>query len=314
MLKRLLRRLLPNPFRRLLVRAKRKGQYRFLIVWNRGMGDIALGLYGLVLRIKEYIPNAEITFLTRSDLEEAFRLVEGVKVIIDPAMKRGEVYEPGRLPSRSEFDVVLEKPDPTYWLQDQLGRITPKLKWSRELDPIPCGKRHCIGMHVSSETGQFYGYEKNWPIEHWRELIERVTREGGYEVILFGLSPTDDFAMCNVTDLRGKTSLLEMMSLIKNRCSHLIAPDSGVLSLIYYIDESFPLKLISLWSDPRQGILKAQVASPNPQLEHIPLIREKLADLSVSEVLCHFQKISDIDHSIKIITSSEIGGNSANME
>jgi hypothetical protein len=284
MLKRLLRKILPNPFTRLLIKAHKKGQRRFLIIWNRGMGDIALGLYGLNKRIREIIPTAEITYLTRPDLEEAFHLLSGVNVIVDPKMVRQKPYTIDRHLDRLQYDVIIEKPDPTYWLSDQIGKITPKLVLNNHLDQPVYDKKRCVGMHVFTETGDYYGYEKNWPVESWKKLIEELTKQG-YEVLLFGLKPDDNFAMPKVTDLRGKTSVLEMISIIKNRCSHLIAPDSGVLSLIYYIDEAFPLKIISLWADPMQGILKAGVPSPNPMLVHKPLISSSLRDLKVADAL-----------------------------
>ena len=92
--------------------------------------------------------------------------------------------------------------------------------------------------------------------------------------------------MEGLIDLRGETTLHEMLSIIKNRCSYLIAPDSGVLSLTYYIDVTFPLKVISLWADPKQGILKQNVASPNPELVHAPLIGKKgdISSITVDEV------------------------------
>ena len=284
MLKRLLRKILPNPFTRLLVKAEKKGHKRFLLIWNRGMGDIALGLYGLNKRIREIIPDADITYLTRPDLEEAFHLLKDIHVIVDPKMVRQKPYTIDRHLDRLQYDVIIEKPDPTYWLADQIGKVTPKLVLENNIDHPFHEKKPCVGMHVFTETGDYYGYDKNWPVESWKKLIEELTKQG-YEVLLFGLKPDDTFAMPGVTDLRGKTSILEMISIIKNRCTHLIAPDSGVLSLIYYIDDAFPLKIISLWADPMQGILKAGVASPNPMLIHKPLISSRLSDLKVADAL-----------------------------
>ena len=65
MLKKLIRKFGPNPLDRILEKAKQKNHKTFLIYWNRGLGDIALGLYAIVHRIRETIPDAEITFLTR---------------------------------------------------------------------------------------------------------------------------------------------------------------------------------------------------------------------------------------------------------
>jgi len=87
--------------------------------------------------------------------------------------------------------------------------------------------------------------------------------------------------------LRGKTHLLSLLSIVKNKLDYLVVPDSGLLSLTYYLDAVFPLKMVSLWSDPRQGVLKQNVASPNPDLLHIPLIGqdESVANISVEHVM-----------------------------
>ena len=284
MLKRLLRKILPNPFNQLLNKMKKSGEYRFLIYWNRGMGDVSLFLYGLLEKIRHAIPHAEVTFITRTDLEPAFRFLKDIKVIVDPYMARGEHYILDKGVDPTQYDVVLDKPDPAYWLQEQFGHITPKLKWDPSFDHIPYEKRKCVGMHVNNETVRFYGVDRNWPKELWKVLAKRLSDEG-YEVLLFGNQSQGEFADCNVTDLRGKTTLLEVMSLIKNRCTHLIAPDSGILSLTYFIDAPFDLKVISLWANPKLGIMKAAVDSPNPKLQHIPLVSEDLSQLSVDSVV-----------------------------
>jgi hypothetical protein len=74
-----------------------------------------------------------------------------------------------------------------------------------------------------------------------------------------------------VVELRGRTGFIDMMSIIRNRCRVLIGPDSGVLNTAYYLDATFPLDVISLWSDPRHGILAQRRASPNTLLVHRPL-------------------------------------------
>src|SRR4029079_12413319 len=59
-----------------------------------------------------------------------------------------------------------------------------------------------------------------------------------------------------------------------------------VLSMAYYLDAVFPLRVVSLWADPKHGILKQNVASPNPELVHIPLIgaHRDLSTVSVDAV------------------------------
>lgn len=286
-----------NEFDRLLQKDSACGKKRFLIVWNRGLGDIALGLYAMVYRIKSFIPDAQITCLTRKELEDGFRLLDGVNVISAQWWERGvPVALPDTLKrlgiSDSDFDVVLERVDPTKWLSWQIGRLVPRLRWDEEYDRfcehfnIP-GGRNCIGIHLNSETGQFYKYQKDWPLENWRLLFEKICDKADVKILLFGNSKTGDFNMPSIIDLRGETGLLELLSIIKNRCHTLIAPDGGVLSLTYYLDTYFPITVISLWGDSRQGVLKQKVLSPNKGLVHIPLIDAKgiVSNISVNDVL-----------------------------
>ena len=234
MLKRLIRKLLPNPYRRLLFKAKKLGKTRFLFVWNRGMGDVALVLYGLCEMTRSIIPDVKITFLIRPNLEEAFHLLDGINVLVDPNMKRGTPYVIDPHIDLSQYDEVIENPDPFYWLEKSFGQVKPKLVWKKSLLKLPKnGKGKCIGIHVSTETERFYGFSRNWTNAKWRELIAKLTEKYGYEVVLFGVQSDDEFKECNVTDLRGKTSLEEMLSLIVNKCSCLIAPDSGGIDCDY---------------------------------------------------------------------------------
>ena len=82
MLKRLWKKFGPNPLDQKLKRAVKQECRRILIPWNRGLGDIALGLYALVYRIRKAIPDARITFVTRPDLAEGFKLLDNVETII----------------------------------------------------------------------------------------------------------------------------------------------------------------------------------------------------------------------------------------
>ncbi|MBI5274244.1 MAG: hypothetical protein HY860_04235, partial [Chlamydiales bacterium] len=245
MIKKWLQHFLPNPFDRLLKQAKKKQQYRFLILWNRGLGDIPLGLYALNIRIKTMIPDAKITYLTRSDLISGFKMLPQIDVMVDPQMKRGEKVDIAHTLKRLEhsiknFDIILEKPDPTNWVSWQLGKVVPKLQFQPSWDDL--GKKFAlvgrgyIGTHVDTETGQYYGYEKNWPKKYWIELFKQLDKP----IILFGMKKDEYFHFPNIIDLRGETSLEEMLCIIKNHCCDLIVPDSGILSMAYYVDEQFP--------------------------------------------------------------------------
>lgn len=289
-----------NPLDRILKAARREGQEKILVCWNRGMGDIALGLYGLNYRIREFLPKAQITYLTRPDLQEGFDFLEDIRVLVDPDWKRHLPFDLNCSLAkfglaRSDFDLVLDKPDPTNWLIRQRGALTPKLKWDPQWDSF-CDRfsinqdRHCVGVHVQTET--FYSsFNRNWTLDSWKELFRLITHEKNGQVLLFGFSPQPPFEIPGVVDLRGKTTLHEMLSLIKNRCQFLVLPDSGPLAMSYYLDCTFPIQIVSLWADPRHGVLKQKVASPNPLLTHVPLLSPKKRDLSSLPVSRVFQAL-----------------------
>lgn len=285
MLKQLWRKFGPNPLDSQLKKAVNRGYKKILLPWNRGLGDIALGLFAIVHRIRHFIPDASITFLTRPDLEEGFKLLKDVHVCVDPTWKRGVAYTISS--EHSHYDLILDNPNPSQWVSWQRGQLIPRLHWDPAYDQL-CSRfqlpPNCIGAHVQCETSTFYRYEKDWPEAKWREFFASLSDP----IILFGLKKSPLFEFPNIIDLRGEMSLHEMLSIIKNRCRLLIAPDSGVLSLTYYLDTTFPLKIISLWADPNQGILKQNVLSPNPLLQHLPLISpdpQKASLIAVHEVL-----------------------------
>ncbi|MGL4348629.1 MAG: glycosyltransferase family 9 protein [Chlamydiales bacterium] len=277
----------------LLQSARIRRKKRFLLCWNRGLGDLPLGLYGICIHIRKVISDAQICFLTRSDLSKAFELLPQVEVLIDEDWKRGSSididHSLGQLGvKKGNFDVIIEKPDPTRWLVRDIGKMVPKLSWKGKWDVLShtfCLPSGCIGIHVNTETSSYYGYEKNWPISYWKDLFQSMVRKGK-KIILFGLQSNDELGDCGCIDLRGKTTIFEALSIIKNYCSTLIAPDSGLLSLIYFLDSDFPLRVISLWADPNQGILRQRIISPNRYLQHIPLIapRQNLENIEVSHL------------------------------
>lgn len=277
----------------LLQSAHIRRKKRFLLCWNRGLGDIPLGLYGICAQIRKIITDATICFLTRADLANAFELLPAVKVFVNADWERGipinidlSLQQLGI--QKESFDIIIEKPDPTRWLVREIGKLVPKLAWKKEWDVLSHSfslPSDCIGIHVNTETSNYYGYEKNWPTSYWKELFEFLKKKGKH-IILFGLKSNEQFAHSGCIDLCGKTTIFEALSIIKNCCNLFIAPDSGLLSLTYYLNVDFPLKVISLWADPKQGILRQRVASPNRLLEHVPLIasQKDLKNILVSDV------------------------------
>lgn len=280
MFKRILRKLEPNPLDRMLKKARRKNQKSILLAWNRGLGDIPLGLYAIVHRIRHFIPDCTITFLTRENLEDGFKLLEKVNILVHPSWKRGKPYnvKASLLELQVDpdsFDLIIEYPDPTYWVKWQRGTLTPKLTWQENWDDLwkKFGLKKeelYIGAHPYTETT--YGAGRNWSKEAWQQLFTNIAENHGAKILLFGYEKEHLFEGDHIIDLRGKTSLYELLSIIKNCCSSLLVLDSGVSAMTYYLDSSFPLKIVSLWGNPDMGILKQNVASPNPLLKHIPLL------------------------------------------
>ena len=288
---------LPNRLDWLCRLARRRHHRRILLAWNRGLGDIALGLYAIVSRIRYWIPDAKITFLIRENLQEGFSLLPDVGTIVAPDWKRGEPYDVketlqklGR--DRKDFDLIIPWPNPTDWVNWQYGQLVPRLVWNSSYDELwkkfnlPDGLTY-IGAQVVAETN--YGLWRNWPQERWAELFEKLERIEKVRVVLFGYGDQPRLSSHQIIDLRGRTSLFEMLSIIKNRCRFLIVPDSGILSMAYYLDAAFPLQVLSLWADSKHGVLKQNVASPNPLLVHRPIIgaRRDLSSISADEVLSY---------------------------
>ncbi len=290
-LRRLLRKITPNPLDVQLKKLNKKGGKKVLLCWNRGLGDIPLGLYALCEQIRRYIPQAEITSMTRTDLSEGFSLLKGVQVLCHPAWQRGrevDLQESLRYFGYDEksFDLVMERPDPTRWVAWQIGRLTPKLYWEESWNRLSQDyalNGEYIGIHLDTETSLHYGYQKNWPLQKWIELLGILTVKYEKKILLFGLASSTPINMPGVIDLRGRTSLFAMIAIIFSHCPYLVVPDSGILSTIYYVDYNCPIKVISLWADPHQGVLKQDVASPNKGLRHFPTIA-KNHDIRTIEV------------------------------
>lgn len=281
--------LLPNPFDAKLKKCAKRGGKKVILGWNRGLGDIALGLYAMVQRIREIIPESEITFLTRTNLVDGFSLLKGVKILVDPDLQRGQCWDLSFSLRKigidpKSFDLLIPKPSPTEWVRWQRGKVVPRLEWKDEGQwkkfPLPDGFTY-IGVQCVVETS--YGPWRNWPVDYWEQLFSRLEAYPHVKVLLLGGDEKTVFHHKNLIDLRGKTTLFELLSIVRNRCSQMILPDSGILSIVYYLDHSFPIHVISLWGDADHGVLKQAVPSPNPQLKHTPMIGA-IRDLSTVTV------------------------------
>jgi len=282
-------------FDRAMARARADARKRFLFFWNRGLGDIALGLVPLFLRIRHEVKGATIEVITRAELRAAFELAGADAIHVIPALDREARVELPRACDAlgidlDQFAAAFDYPDPNRWLDGRRRQNPPVLAWKPEWDrlagrfDIP-RRRRVIGAHVSAETGAYYGYVKDWPPDAWARLFARFA-DNRVQWVLFGNRDDRQFDGANLTDLRGTTTFPDVMSLVRNRLTTLVAPDSGILTMAYYLDAEFPLDVISLWSDPRQGILLQGCPSPNARLRHTPLVAsgEDLRNLSVDAV------------------------------
>lgn len=295
MFNKLIRKIAPNPLDRMLVKARKRGAKKVLLGWNRGLGDIALGLYAIVLRIRQYLDKPEITFVIRENLKEGFSMLAGVKVIVAPHWQRGKPYDIEKTLNElkidhNAYDLIIDYPNPTYWVSWQRGKVIPKLRWKSAYDDLAEefaleGGIQYVGVQIDAETN--YGRWRNWPNQRWKELFRHFIPQEDIRFLLFGYEKKENFPFPNVIDLRGKTTLFSLLALIKKKCSHLILPDSGILSMVYYLDLPFPITVISLWADPNHGILKQNVSSPNPLLVHRPVIADNknLSEVSPKEII-----------------------------
>ena len=313
MARKTLRRLLESSFGsewdQLVRRIHRRDARRFLIFWNRGLGDVALGLAGVVDELRRRVRDAHITILTRQELAEAFTLLPVDRVLVEPSLQRRDERDVRALLLRlgvslTDFDLIIGRPDPTHWFRE-VPKMQPRLRWpargdalATRFDPLFDGRhgrdgRHgdrapiTIAVHVSSETGAFYKYRKDWPVHAWHALFARLQARHPVRFVLLGHTADTHFADFDCIDLRGRTSLLEVMSVIRHRCPILIAPDSGLLTMTYYLDTDAPIGVVSLWADPRQGILKQGVPSPNPQLRHRAIVApdERIENITTDSVM-----------------------------
>jgi len=271
-----------NEFERALRAARHRGSHDYVICWNRGLGDIALGLVPLFAMIRAQDADSRIMVFTRAELTEMFMLAGVDNLHVVPDLQRGAPIDPNAAAAQagvalSPSATVFADPDPTQWLDGRRQEVCPSLRWdpawnARADRLLPASSREIvIGAHVNSETAQFYGYAKDWPASAWQDLFARFPATRNVRWLLFGNAPAPPFRQSNLDDLRGCTTLLDLLAVIRTRCRILVVPDSGILTAAYYLADDFPLDIVSLWSDPRQGVLKQGWPSPNRRLHHEPL-------------------------------------------
>ncbi|MDD5409009.1 MAG: glycosyltransferase family 9 protein, partial [Candidatus Omnitrophica bacterium] len=132
---------------------------------------------------------------------------------------------------------------------------------------------------------------KQWPVERFMELAERITRELGIKVVIVGLTmgrskeiisaPRND----GIVDMVNKTSLVELAALLK-RCSLLISCDSGPVHLAACVGtpvlalfrNDLPGKTSRRWGPWGEG--------------HTVIEKGNLLDISVDEVAGEAKRIA----------------------
>jgi hypothetical protein len=288
-------RLAGDPYERTLAAAAADSPQRLLFFWNRGLGDIALGLVPMFQRARERLPHARIEVVTRTDLEEAFQLTDVDAVHVAPRLVRDDAltlaYACAKLPDDPrDGALVFDNPDPNRWLATAPRRFVPRLRWDPAFDalaPGVAGEGVCIAVHVASETASHYGYTKDWPAERFRQLFAAAADAHAARFVLLGHEAREPFATSNVVDLRGRTRFIEALALVRTRCAALLAPDSGILNGVYWLDAQFAIRVVSLWADPRLGLMRAKAASPNRCLVHVPLVgaARNVSNVTVDRVM-----------------------------
>lgn len=263
----------PNPFKRKLKKSQKHA--RLLFFWNRGLGDIALELYPLIMMIRHFRHDASITIITREDLFEGFSLLdESVNILVSKQLKRKQ-HEPYQdiLTELSldplDFDQIYTNPDPAYWAKKYKKNLICKLTWQdRFYKPYPLMTEKPLALlHLHSET--VYGFEKNLPKQMWDLIIQDLKKKGYYTLALGFTKESGHFDVD--LDLRCKTSLHEVMSLMLQSEGLFIGPDSGLLNMLYYLDVQKSMHLISYWANQKVGILRQKTQSPNEFLVHTVL-------------------------------------------
>ena len=256
---------------------ERAGRRDFVFAWNRGLGDIALGLVPLFARIRAQDPRQPHRG------RHARRSGGGVR-----ARRRG------RDPRRARHWSARSPVDPSRRPMRRRASRCPLGDRVRRSRSDALARRAAAGVSAFACAG-----DAEWnaladdrcaaePRRHRdrraRELGDRAVlwlREGlarrrvagavravsasrNVRWLLFGnVRATTSSRRRTSSTCAGRRRSSSCSPSIRNRCRILVAPDSGVLTAAYYLADDFPLDVISLWSDPRQGILKQGCPSPN---------------------------------------------------
>ena len=194
-----------------------RGNIPYLEAWRRpiidisrshGLGDVLLSTPAL-REIKRLNPKSHIRFYTKYP-----SLLRGLPYI-------NEVFSMEHCPKNAIRLLCEDSLPSTFHISQLMGdclgvnvtNIMPdcvvnhemvklyRARWGREFTIV-----------VSLESSGF-APNKNWPIEYWDELIQRISKK--FHVILIGNKTENDmFSSKMVTDMRGKTSLEDLIAIV----------------------------------------------------------------------------------------------------
>jgi len=249
-----------------------------LAVRNDRFGEFLLNIPAL-RALKELYPQAKLTLAVNPTVSELAGAVECVDEVVVWDEVKGNLRK-----SKFDLAVVLNPTKEAHWVVFWAGipvRVGYDRKWGFLLthklkDTKHLGNRHevdcnlelvgLVGAKTLDKTlkvkvddnlfREFIGQRivavhpftsdpvKQWPVERFKELAQRIKSELGLKVVMVGLNneiASADYGSLAMTkfecvrndevvDMINKTSLVELAALLK-RCSLLVSGDSGPVHL-----------------------------------------------------------------------------------
>ena len=159
---------------------------------------------------------------------------------------------------------------------------TPKIKVNDNLF------REFIGQRIVAIHPFTSDQVKQWPVERFKELAQRITQEMKVKAVFVGRVEDRGYSLSEIVpseaiDLINKTSLVELAALLK-RCSLLISGDSGPMHLAAAVGTA----VVALF---RNDLLGKTAKRWGPWGDgHTVIEKSSLNNISVEEVLYRVKK------------------------
>lgn len=286
-----------------------------LVIRNDRFGEFLLNIPA-IRALKEAYPQGRISLAVNSAVCELAGAVESVDQVLVWDEIRGDLRK-----YRFDLCFVLNPTKEAHWAVFLAGipaRVGYDRKWGILLthklkDTKHVGNRHevdcnlellrLMGVKTADKTikikvddnlfKEFIGQRivaihpftsdplKQWPVERFKELAQRINGESGLKLVMVGLSQNILGAGDGIISMINKTSLVELAALLK-RSSLLISCDSGPVHLaaavgtpvIALFRNDLPGKTARRWGPWGEG--------------HIVIEKGNLLDITVDEV---FEKV-----------------------